>query len=296
MGKVIKRIVTPYVNYIKKCMGERFYNYFFYYYLHLINGVIPKRLSLSNPQTFNEKIIWLKIKHHYSDANILADKCAVRKFVEKKIDIRYLIPLIGIFNNPREIDFTKLPDSFVLKTNHGSGYNIIVKSKTDLNIEKTIKQIEKWLNIDYYQLGKEYQYKGIKPKVICETYLENSPEKPLIDYKIFCFSGEPAFIQVDLDRFTNHKRNFYDLEWKLLPFTTLYPYGKKIIQKPEKLFEMLQIAKTLSEGMIFSRIDLYFYQGMVYFGEITLHHGGGFEPFLPKKYDYIIGEMIHLPI
>lgn len=282
-------------NYIKKNLGVLSYNYFFYYYLHFRHGVIPKKLNLRNPQTFNEKIIWLKNYHRVHNANILADKYSVRDFIEKKNGAHYLIPLLGVFDSPLDIDFNKLPDSFVLKANHGSGFNIIVREKNKLNKERTIKQLDKWLKTDYYQVGKEYQYKEIRPRIICETYLENSSENPLIDYKFFCFSGEPSFIQVDLDRFTNHTRNFYDLNWQLLPFTTLYPLGKKVLPKPEKLSEMIQIAKSLSEDLIFSRIDLYYYNGKIYFGEITLHHGGGFEPVMPRIYNSILGQHIVLP-
>jgi len=283
-------------DHIKRILSERFYNHIFYYYLHLKKGAMPKIINLRHPLTFNEKTIWLKINHKYPNANMLADKYLVRSFVEKKIGDKYLISLLNVYDNPAEIDFTVLPESFVLKTNHGSGFNIIVRSKKELDTNKTRNQLDRWLKIDYYSIAKDYQYKGIKPRIICEEYLENSAENPLIDYKIFCFSGEPAYIQVDLDRFTKHTRNFYDLSWNLLSFTTLYPLGKKVLPAPEKLSEMIWIAKSLSEGMIFARIDLYNYKGQVYFGEITLHHGGGFEPFFPKKYDYILGERICLPI
>lgn len=280
----------------KASLNERLYNIFFYYYLHIRNKKFPKKLLFDKPKTFNEKTIWLKMNYQYENANILADKVLVKDFVKNVIGEKYIIPTIALYDNVEQIDFTILPNSFVLKANHGSGWNIICNDKTKLNIRLTIKKLNKWMKTNYYKIGKEYQYENITPKIICETYLENSVKNPLFDYKIFCFSGKPKYIQVDLDRFTNHSRNFYDLTWKLMPFTTLYPLGKKVLPKPELLDEMVYIASRLSRGMIFARIDLYFYNGNIFFGEITFHHGGGFEPFIPSQYDYILGQHIALPV
>ena len=279
----------------KQSMDERLYNYTMYYYLHLKRGQIPKKLNLKNPKTFNEKIIWLKIHHRYNNAHILTDKVLVKDFVSQAIGDKYVIPNIVVYDCVEQIDFACLPDSFVLKANHGSGWNIICNNKSALDIQETKRKLNEWLRTNYYTTGKEYQYRDIEPKILCEIYLENSPEDPLIDYKIFCFSGNPLFIQVDLDRLTNHSRNFYNLNWELMPFTTLYPLGKKILPKPDSLDEMLTIARRLSQGLVFSRIDLYFYKKRVFFGEITLGHGGGFEPFIPRKYDLILGQHVNLP-
>jgi len=275
-------------------MNEKFYNYFFYYYLHLKHLRVPKILDLDIPETFNEKTIWLKMNYRNPLAHILADKVLVKEFVKEVIGEKYLIPNIAVYDKVDQIDFSTLPQSFVLKANHGSGWNIICANKLDIDIIKTKIKLNNWLNTNYYDFGKEYQYRDIKPKIICETYLQNTKEEPLIDYKIFCFSGKPIYIQVDLDRHTSHKRNFYDINWKLTPFTTCYPIGKTVLPKPILLDEMLDIAVKLSTGMQFARIDMYYYMGNIYFGEITLHHGGGFEPFIPKEYDSILGKHITL--
>lgn len=275
-------------------MNERVYNHVCYYYLHLKRGVIPKILNLKNPSTFNEKTIWLKLNRRYFNAHILADKVLVKDFVKHKVGEKYVIPNIAVFNDICEVDINKLPSSFVLKANHGSSWNIICEDKNKCDFEAVKSKLNSWLNTNYCDIGKEYQYKNIVPKVICETYLENSKAKPLIDYKIFSFSGKPMFIQVDLDRFTNHRRNFYDVNWNLMPFTTLYPIGDGTLPKPECLDEMLFIAEQLSRDMTFARIDLYYHNRSVYFGEITFHHGGGFEPFIPRAYDRILGEYIEL--
>lgn len=275
-------------------MGDLVYNHFFYYYLHLKNGVTPKRLDLKNPTTFNEKTIWMKMYHRYKDAHVLADKILVKEFVKEKVGEEYIIPNITIYDDASNINLDALPSSFVMKANHGSGWNIICPDKEALDLPKVRTQLTRWLKTNYSDIGKEYQYRDIVPKILCEQYLESSKDEPLIDYKIFCFSGEPTYIQVDLDRLTNHTRNFYDLDWNLLPFTTLYPLGKRQLAKPEKLEEMLSIARVLSAGLKFARIDLYFHRKSIYFGEITFHHGGGFEPFTPPEYDGILGGLLDI--
>lgn len=279
---------------LAKSMNECIYNHFFYYYHHLKKGQIPKILNLKNPATFNEKTIWLKINQRYVNAHIIADKVLVKDFVKQKIGEKYLIPNITVFDNASQIEIDKLPSSFVLKANHGSGWNVICAEKKKCDHIDIISKLNKWLNTNYYDISKEYQYRDIVPKIICETYLENSKENPLVDYKIFCFSGKPMFIQVDHDRFTNHTRNFYDVKWNLMPFTNLYPLGKKQLSRPKGLDEALFIAEKLSSDFKFVRIDLYFHKKMVYFGEITFHHEGGFGPFMPPEYDKILGEYIIL--
>lgn len=286
------------VDNIKLCMPEVFYNYFFYYYLHLKNGAFPPSLNLTYPKTFNQKIIWLKLFVRYSNAPILVDKILAKEYVKERIGQDHVIPNIAIFDSAEDIDFNALPDSFVLKANHGSGWNIICHNKDNLDIPVVKSKLNNWLKTNYYAIGKEYQYRNIKPQILCEEYLPNTVENPLVDFKFFCFHGVPHFLQVDLDRFSNHTRNFYDIRddgWILMPFTTLYPIGSNKITRPDCLEEMLQIAAILSKDLIFSRIDLYVHNNRVLFGEITLHHGGGFEPFLPKEYDYYLGQFIRIP-
>lgn len=271
-------------------LNDKTYNYLNYYYLHLKCFKFPKILNLSNPKTFNEKIIWLKLNYHKKDNTLLADKLLVKDYVKNLIGGEYIIPTIKVFNNTSEIKIDDLPSQFVIKLNHGSGWNIICRDKNEFDFGIMKKKLDIWKNINYYSIGKEYQYKNIVPKIFCEKYLENSIKNPMVDYKVFCFGGTPKYIQVDLDRFSNHKRNFFDTEWNLIPFTTLYPAGDGNTKKPKQLKLILEIAKILSNGHPFSRIDLYINSGKVFFGEITFHHGGGFEPFFPSKYDYILGE------
>lgn len=281
-------------NSIKILMPEKIYNYFFYYYNHFRKHYLPKKINLKSPQTFNEKILWLKMYYRYPEANKLADKFLVREYIKKTIGEKYLIPLIGVYVTADQIDFSELPDSFVLKPNHASGLILFVKDKRKLDELKCKKMLNKWLKLDYYKLSKSYEYKDIKPRILCEEYLEGSRECGLLDYKFFCFNGEPLYIQVDFDRFVNHTRAFYDINWNKQPFTTLYPLSIKELPRPKNFDEMIYVARTLSKDMIFVRIDLYNIEGRIYFGEITFHHGGGFEPVYPKEYDVYLGQLIKL--
>lgn len=275
-------------------MPEHIYNQVLYYYLHLKKGLLPKVLNYNNPRTFNEKIIWLKLNYQHSRAPIFVDKVRVKEFVRDTIGEQYLIPTIQVFENPDQIDFDALPGSFVLKANHGSGWNIICDNKEKLDFDSTRERLWDWISTCYYKIGKERQYETIPRRIICEKYLGGNQSEALNDYKVFCFNGKAVYIQVDLDRFTCHTRSFYNLNWEKMPFTSLFPLSSRVLPRPEGLDEMLRIAKCLSSGLPFARIDFYYYEGRVYFGEITLHHGGGFEPFMPKQYDMKLGGMLDL--
>jgi len=281
-------------NFIKIIMPEKIYNYFFYYYNHFKKLYLPKKLNLKSPKTFNEKILWLKMYYRYPEANKLADKYLVREYIKKTIGEKYLIPLIGVYDDAKQIDFSKLPNSFVMKPNHASGLILFVKDKRKLDELKCKKMLNKWLKLDYYKLSKSYEYKDIKPRILCEEYLEGSREYGLLDYKFFCFNGEPLYIQVDFDRFVNHTRAFYDINWNKQPFTLFYPLSIKELPRPKNFDEMIYVARTLSKDMKFVRIDLYNIEGRIYFGEITFHHGGGFETVYPKEYNVYLGQLIKL--
>lgn len=275
-------------------LGDSFYNAFFYYYIHMRCMVFPPPLNIKKPVTFNDKIIYLKTKVKYPNAYIYVDKLLVRDYVADVVGSQYLVPLFGVYKSSKEINYNLLPNEFVIKTNHGSAMNIIVHDKRRLNIKNTNSMLDNWLKINYFNLGRDYCYKDINPCILAEEMLRSEDGGELKDYKIFCFSGKPKIIQVDIDRHIDHTRNFYDLEWNRLPFTILYPTYKGHIQKPDVLEEMLWVATRLSKKFIFARIDLYVEKSKIYFGEITLHHGGGFEPILPKKYGKIIGDLINL--
>lgn len=267
------------------------------FFFQLTSWVTHKRLGfkyyfldLKNPKTFNEKLNYLKSLPLKDAHTLLADKYLVREYIRESIGEKYLVPLLGVYDTPNDILLEKLPQSFILKTNHGSGWNYICKNKATYDKKKVDRLFQKWLSYNAYYLSREKQYKNIPPLIICEQLLEFD----IYDYKFFCFNGEPDFVQVDIDRFTNHTRAFYNLSWGKLPFSIRYKISQKDIRRPAQLDEMISIARTLSKNLSFSRIDLYIHKNQVYFGEITLIPGGGNEPFVPVEYDLEVGKLLEL--
>lgn len=269
------------------------------YFINLIGWITHKRfgcsyhwMNINNPKTFNEKINHIKFYKKHKLGQIVADKVLVREYVINTIGEQYLIPLHAIYERASEIEFDKLPNGFALKTNHGSGWNIICTDKSKLNQQQVVKQFDRWLKMNSFYLSREWQYKEIKPKIICEQLLQYE----INDYKFFCFNGKPEYIQVDIDRFSNHTRIFFNSVWEIQEFSISYAINKNSIKKPEQLEKMLIIAESLSQGFNFVRVDLYIHNENIYFGEITLHPGGGFEPFIPGSFDRILGDKINLNI
>jgi len=273
-----------------------------WFVLEQYSKYLKNDLDLQAPRTFNEKIQWLKLYgERNADFHMIVDKLAVREYVTEKVGEEYLNQLIHVYDRGAEIDFNDLPESFVLRMNHGSGWNIICHSKDELDIERAVRKIRRWEASDYYDTSREWVYKNIEPKIILETYLKNDnrsfsiEDLGLLDYKVWCFHGNPQFIQVDLGRYTHHRRAFYDMNWKKQPFTTQNPNFPGEIPKPKKLDELVQVAKILAPDFPYSRIDFYIVQDQLIFGEITFFQGGGHETFIPTEYDLIIGEKIKLP-
>ena len=259
-------------------------------------------LDWENPRTLNEKLNWLKLNNRDPLQQIAADKYAVRAHVAAKIGAQYLIPLIRKYDRAEEIRFAELPDAFVLKTNHGSGQNWIVRDKAREDERQIVRQFREWLAVGHYATSREWPYQGMKPAIVAEELLLDENGQVPSDYKLHCFGGKVATIQVDLDRETAHRRNFYDLNWQLLPFIwTEWDGGKpawpngRAVARPAGLEEMVRVAETLSADFPYARIDLFYCGGKVYFGEITFYHGGAFERFDPPETDRIFGEKLVLP-
>lgn len=253
------------------------------------------KLNLDSPQTFNEKLQWLKLYDRNEKYTMLTDKYMVREYIKNEIGEEYLIPILGAWDNANQINFDKLPNQFVLKCNHDSGSVVICKNKEELNIKEAICKLNKALKKQYFWKSREYNYKNIKRKIIAEKYMEDEEEHDLKDYKFFCFNGEPKFIQVDMGRFTNHIRNFYTTDWNYIPVNfNCYNDEKVIVQKPKKLEEMLSLVKKLSKNFVMVRVDLYQINGKIYFGEMTFHHGGGGDRIRPFEYDKEWGKYIKL--
>lgn len=247
-----------------------------------------EELNLENPKTFNEKLQWEKIYSNNNLAKQCADKIKVLKYVEEKIGRKYINELIATYPNTKNIDFSKLPNKFVLKATHDSGSVLIVKNKSKIDFEK-LKEIEKNLKINYGHFSKEWVYDSIKPKIIIEKFLESEDGTSLKDYKIFCFNGEPKIIQVDLDRFESHKRNFYDTSWNRLDLEILYPSVDYNVKKPDLVNEMLEVTKKLAKPFNHVRVDWYIHKNKLIFGEMTFFHGSGFEEFNSREWEEQMG-------
>lgn len=255
------------------------------------------RLDLNNPQSFNEKLQWLKFNDRHDEYTMMVDKYLVKDYVASLIGEKYLIPTIGVYNTIEEIKWEDLPQQFVLKTTGDSGGVIVCKDKTKLNIDETKKKLGKLKNRNYYKYNKEYPYKNVHPRYIVEEYIVDESGYELKDYKFFCFNGEPKFVQIDFDRYSNHRRNVYDINWNLLDLQIKFPKGHdRVFPKPDNYEEMLEVARMLSKGIPHVRIDLYNVTGKIYFGEMTFFHGSGMEVFTPLEWDYKFGDFIKLPV
>ncbi|MBR2840592.1 MAG: glycosyl transferase [Bacilli bacterium] len=253
-----------------------------------------KLINFNNPRYFGEKIQWLKMYGNLEKYESYVDKYKVREYIKDKIGEEYLIPLIGVYDSQDLIQYDELPNQFVLKLNNGSGYNLIVKDKNKINYKKTNKVLKKWLKDNYYKINKEPQYRNIKNKIMCEKYITNC-KGLLNDYKFFCFDGEVKYIEVDFDRFEEHKMNFYDVNWNLQTFKKgKYGIYKGENNKPKNFNEMIDICRILSKNFQFVRVDLYNVDGKIYFGELTFTPASGLTPFYPLTKDLEIAELIKL--
>ncbi|PGZ63124.1 glycosyl transferase [Bacillus cereus] len=255
-----------------------------------------KKLDLKKPMTFNEKLQWLKLYDRNPEYTQLVDKLEVRKHIEKTIGKEYLIPLLGEWDMFDDIDFNLLPNQFVLKCTHDSGGLIVCEDKGALNLKKAKKKINRSLKRNFYYHGREWPYKNVKPRIICEKFMVDESGIELKDYKIFCFLGEPKIIQVDYNRFEGHKRNLYDADWNYVSSSIKHPTDpERLIEKPEKLEEMLQLARILSKEYYHVRVDFYSIKDKIYFGEMTFYHGSGYEKFEPEEFGYKMGSWLQLP-
>jgi len=253
------------------------------------------KLNLDTPQTFNEKLQWLKLYDRNPDYTKMVDKYEVRKYIKEKIGEEYLIPLIGVYDKFDDIDFDKLPNQFVIKCTHDSGGLVICKDKNNLHVKAAKKKINKFMKRNYYKVHREWPYKNVKPRIIIEKYMEDTKAKELVDYKFMCFDGEPKLSFTCSERYNNGlKVTFFDLDWNKLPFERHYPSSNKKIIKPINYDLMLKFSKILSDDIPFVRVDWYEINGKLYFGELTFYPGSGYEEFTPSKYDKIIGDFIKL--
>ncbi len=299
MEKIISYINNPLK--IIKFLGSRGYLKWMddVTYLRLVyKAEFGKALDIFSAKSYNEKLQWLKLFNRKQYYPSLVDKYEVRKYISQKIGNDYLIPLASpfIWENPNDICFDDLPEQFVLKCTHGSGCNIICTNKNDLNIKATRKKMSKWMRKNWFWFGREWPYKNVKPKIICEQYLEEEPGVDINNYKVMCFNGQPKLIQLIIGIFSNNPtQDFYDINWEK---TTIcqsgYKNSENFTPKPQSFNEMIDLSRILSEGMPHVRIDWYDIRGKLYFGEITFFDSAGFCSFDDYNDDLLLGSWIDL--
>lgn len=261
-----------------------------------------ERLDLKKPQTFGEKMQWLKLYNRNPEFTMMVDKCAVKDYVAQIIGEEYIIPTIGVWDKLDDIDFDNLPNKFVLKTTHGGGSVgvVICRDKHTFDKKRAIKKLKKSMKQNLYIESREWPYKDVKRRIIAEPLLgdDDTDAQDLTDYKFFCFDGEPRYCQVIRDRHSQETIDFFDMNWTHQEFIGLNPVAVPAVTRPSRptnYEKMQKIAKALSKDIIFSRIDLYEVNDKIYFGEITFYPNSGFGTFTPTEYNWILGNMIVIP-
>lgn len=257
---------------------------------------VGHRLNLKNPQSFNEKLQWLKLydrKDIYTD---MVDKYKVREIIKERIGEEYLIPLLGVYDHFDDINFDKLPNQFVIKCNHDSGSVVICKDKKTFDYDVAKEKIEKALKRDYYLNGREWPYKNVERKIVVEEYIHGLDDADVRDYKFFMFNGKLAYILVCSDRFKSLKFTFFDKNIKFMNCRQSNAEYDKSIKLPKNYKKMIELAEKLSIETIQVRVDFYNIEGKIYFGELTFFDSSGYAKFTPEEWDYKLGKMLKLPI
>lgn len=256
-----------------------------------------KRLDLTNPITFGEKLQWLKLYDRRPEYVAMVDKYDVKDYVGKIIGKKYVVPTLGLWDRPECIDFDVLPNQFVLKTTHGGGSIgvVICKDKPMLDKQRTILSLKKAMEQNLYKTGREWPYKNVRSRILAEQFLSDGREE-LMDYKVHVFGGTPRIIQVDYNRFISHKRTLYDTSWKKIEGTIGFPTDEnREIERPAVLNELLVLSSKLAKGIPYVRTDFYIVGNQIYFGEMTFYHGSGYERILPESLDVQMGNWIEIP-
>ena len=255
------------------------------------------KLNLDNPQTFNEKLQWLKLYDRKPEYTMMVDKVEAKKYVASIIGEEHIIPTLAVYDRVEDIDFDVLPNQFVLKCTHDSGGIVICKDKANLDREAAVKKLEHGLKVNYFYQNREWAYKNVKPRIIAEQYMTNNGED-LEDYKIHNFNGTPRVILLCRNRYKKSglTEDFYSREWEHLDVSRPdHRNGCVTVPRPPELDEMLRLSKILSRGIPFLRTDFYIIDHKVYFGEITFFPASGMKSFVPKEWDYTFGSWINLP-
>lgn len=260
---------------------------------HQYSGRYP---DLAHPTLFSEKMQWMKLHYRNDLMPVVGDKYTVRGYLVEKGYGYLLNDLIAVYDDVSQFNPKDLPGQFVLKASHASGWNLIVKDKSKIDWPIWRKHMAYWLTHDIEWNGREWHYARMKPRIVCEKYLEDE-SGALMDYKFYCFDGEPRFLQVNVGRGTAQStQNYYDLEGNLLPFGKSQPHNPDLqFELPAHFDEMVRLARELTRPFPYVRFDLYEAKGRVYFGEFTFFPCSGMPDFIPAEYDAVVGEMLTLP-
>lgn len=270
-----------------------------YYISLLCLKHLKRKVDLNTPQTFNEKLQWLKLNDHKPIYTTFVDKYLVKEYVAGIIGEQYIIPTIGMWENPDDICFGDLPDQFVLKWNHDSGSIIICKDKSRFDKQSAIKKLREGKKRSGYWYGREWPYKNVKPCIIAEPFMQSEGDDQsfgLIDYKFYCFNGKPEYLYVSRGLGLNHENAevaFYTMDWEKAPFGRTDFNDLSITPSKPKNFDlMIETAKILSKDMDFLRVDFYEINGKMYFSELTLYPCSGLMRFSPEEYDKVLGDKL----
>lgn len=276
--------------YVKKMPSEEFVK-------RLYRFKMGRELNLENPQTYTEKLQWLKLFDHREVYTRMVDKLAAKQYVADRIGQEYVVPLLGQWDRAEDINFDSLPEQFVLKTTHDSGGNLICRDKASLDIPEARRKMKRLLRRNYYICSREWPYKNVKPRIIAEQFMEDSRQGELRDYKFFTFGGEPKVLYIAQGRGLGGETvaDFFDMEFNHLPFTIDHDVAPVPPEKPENFERMKELAAKLSAGTAQLRVDFYEVDGKVYFGEMTFFHCSGMAPFHPEQWDSIFGDWLTLP-
>lgn len=256
-----------------------------------------RKLNLDNPVTFNEKLQWLKLYNRRPEYTIMVDKVRVKEYVAGILGEEYIIPTLGVWDNPDDIDFNALPNQFVLKCNHNSGLGMcICKDKSKLDMPKVRKELRKGLEQNYFLHGREWPYKNVPRRILAEKFMVDESGTELKDYKYYCFGGEAKFMFIASGRLLDSKTfSYYNMNFEKLPFEWGAPASNEVVKRPETFYKMKMLAEILAKDLPEVRIDFYDVNGNIYFGEITFFDGSGMESFNPKEWDEHLGKLIKLP-
>ena len=260
---------------------------------------LKKNLNFRNPKSFNEKLQWLKVYDRKDVYTTMVDKLEAKEFVKERIGQEYIIPTLGVWERVEDIDFAALPKKFVLKCTHDSGGLVVCRDKSKLDVDAAKKTLKKSLSTNFYYWTREWPYKNVKPRIIAETYMEDQKQQSgLIDYKFYCFDGEPKFLYISkgLEDHATANISFLNLDWSFAPFQRSdYKGFETLPEKPAGYDKMLEIAVKLSRDTSFLRVDLYEIDGRIYFSEMTFTPCGGTMRFVPMEWDNEIGKILTLP-